>query len=58
MLCGCIAPVGGVKEKALSANRAGANKVIEPWANRKDIEHDVPMEVRARMQPRVCADSA
>jgi hypothetical protein len=38
------------QEKVLGARRAGANKVIVPWANRKDVEHDVPKEVRARMQ--------
>jgi len=42
--------VGGIKEKVLGAHRAGANKVILPWANRKDVEYDVPKEVRARMQ--------
>ena len=42
--------MGGIKEKVLGAHRAGANKVIVPWANRKDVEHDVPKEVRARMQ--------
>ncbi|KAH9039672.1 Lon protease C-terminal proteolytic domain-containing protein, partial [Lactarius pseudohatsudake] len=49
-LRGRVSPVGGVKEKVLGAHRAGANKVIVPWANRKDVEHDVPKEVRARMQ--------
>lgn len=49
-LRGRVTPVGGVKEKVLGAHRAGANKVIVPWANRKDVEHDVPKEVRARMQ--------
>jgi len=34
----------------LGAHRAGANRVILPWANRKDVEHDVPKEVRARIQ--------
>jgi len=42
--------VGVIKEKVLGAYRAGTNKVILPWANRKDVEHDVPKEVRARMQ--------
>ena len=42
--------MGGIKEKVLGAHRVGANKVIVPWANRKDVEHDVPKEVRARMQ--------
>ncbi|KAF8262462.1 Lon protease C-terminal proteolytic domain-containing protein [Lactarius quietus] len=49
-LRGRVSPVGGVKEKVLGAHRAGATKVIVPWANRKDVEHDVPKEVRARMQ--------
>ncbi|KAH9177271.1 Lon protease C-terminal proteolytic domain-containing protein [Lactarius sanguifluus] len=49
-LRGRVSPVGGVKEKVLGAHRAGANKVIVPLANRKDVEHDVPKEVRARMQ--------
>ncbi|KAH9029165.1 Lon protease C-terminal proteolytic domain-containing protein [Lactarius pseudohatsudake] len=49
-LRGRVSPVGGVKEKVLGAHRAGANKVIVPWANRKDVVHDVPKEVRARMQ--------
>ncbi|KAN0118136.1 Lon protease (S16) C-terminal proteolytic domain containing protein [Russula decolorans] len=40
-LRGRVSPVGGIKEKVLSAHRAGANRVILPWANRKDVEHDV-----------------
>jgi ATP-dependent Lon protease len=34
----------------LGAHRAGVNRVILPWANRKDVEHDVPKEVRVRTQ--------
>jgi len=49
-LRGRVSPVGGVKEKVLGAHRAGANKVIVPWANWKDVEHEVPKEVRTRMQ--------
>jgi len=49
-LRGRVSPVGGIKEKVLGAHRAGTNKVILPWANRKDVEHDVPKEVRARTQ--------
>ncbi|KAH9022790.1 Lon protease C-terminal proteolytic domain-containing protein [Lactarius pseudohatsudake] len=49
-LRGRVSPVGGVKEKVLGAHRAGANKVVVPRANRKDVEHDVPKEVRVRMQ--------
>ncbi|KAH9022773.1 ATP-dependent protease La [Lactarius pseudohatsudake] len=49
-LRGRVSPVGGVKEKVLGVHRGGANKVIVPWANRKDVGHDMPKEVRARMQ--------
>ncbi len=49
-LRGRVGPVGGIKEKVLGAHRAQITKVILPWANRKDVEHDVPPEVRAEMQ--------
>ena len=49
-LRGRVGPVGGIKEKVLGAHRAQVTKVILPWANRKDVEHDVPLEVRAEMQ--------
>ncbi|TBU30927.1 ATP-dependent protease La [Dichomitus squalens] len=49
-LRGRVGPVGGIKEKVLGAHRAQVNKVILPWANRKDVEHDVPLEVRADIQ--------
>jgi ATP-dependent Lon protease len=49
-LRGRVSPVGGIKEKVLGAHRAGASRVILPWANRKDVEHDVAKEVRARIQ--------
>ncbi|RPD60762.1 ATP-dependent protease La [Lentinus tigrinus ALCF2SS1-6] len=49
-LRGRVGPVGGIKEKVLGAHRAQVTKVILPWANRKDVEHDVPLAVRAEMQ--------
>jgi len=49
-LRGRVGPVGGIKEKVLGAHRAHVQKVILPWANRKDVEYDVPMEVKAAMQ--------
>lgn len=49
-LRGRVGAVGGIKEKVLGAHRAQITKVILPWANRKDVEHDVPKEVRAVMQ--------
>ena len=39
--------MGGIKEKVLGAHRANIRKVILPYANRKDVEHDVPVEVRS-----------
>ncbi|MBO8170540.1 MAG: endopeptidase La [Bacillaceae bacterium] len=44
-LRGRVLPIGGLKEKALAAHRAGIKKVIIPKENEKDIE-DVPETVR------------
>jgi hypothetical protein len=55
-LRGRVSPVGGVKKKILGPHCAGASKVIVPWANRKDVELEVPKEVR--MHVCVCADDA
>jgi len=44
-LRGRVLPVGGVKEKALAAHRAGVTTVILPRRNVKDLD-DVPTEVR------------
>ncbi|PCH43054.1 ATP-dependent protease La [Wolfiporia cocos MD-104 SS10] len=48
-LRGRVGPVGGIKEKVLGAHRAQITTVILPWANRKDVEHDVPPQVRKAM---------
>lgn len=45
-----MAPVGGIKEKVLGAHRAQITKVILPWANRKDVEHDVALDIRREME--------
>jgi ATP-dependent Lon protease len=34
----------------LGAHRANITKVILPYANRKDVEQDVPLEVRSSMR--------
>jgi len=48
-LRGLVLPVGGIKEKALAAKRAGIDKVILPEKNRKDLE-EIPQHVRDQMQ--------
>lgn len=49
-LRGRVTPVGGIKEKVLGAHRAQVTKLIIPWANRKDVEHDVALEIRREME--------
>jgi ATP-dependent Lon protease len=44
-LRGRVLPIGGLKEKALSAHRAGIRHVLIPKDNEKDLE-DVPESVR------------
>ncbi|MCP8617031.1 endopeptidase La [Salirhabdus salicampi] len=44
-LRGRVLPIGGLKEKSLSAHRAGLKKIIMPAENEKDLE-DIPESVR------------
>ncbi|MCG3421068.1 endopeptidase La [Oceanobacillus jordanicus] len=44
-LRGRVLPIGGLKEKSLSAHRAGITTIIIPADNEKDIE-DIPESVR------------
>ncbi len=46
-LRGRVLPIGGLKEKALAANRAGVSTLLVPRLNQKDLE-DIPPEVRRR----------
>lgn len=48
-LRGRVLPIGGLKEKALAALRAGINTVIIPNQNEKDLE-EIPKDIRALMQ--------
>ncbi len=48
-LRGRVLAVGGVKEKAVAALRAGIAKVILPAANAVDVE-DLPLEVRSGVE--------
>ncbi|WP_100011971.1 endopeptidase La [Lentibacillus sediminis] len=45
-LRGRVLPIGGLKEKSLSAHRAGISTIIIPADNEKDID-DIPESVRA-----------
>ncbi|KAI8379380.1 ATP-dependent protease La [Radiomyces spectabilis] len=45
-LRGQVRPVGGIKEKVLSAHRAGITKIILPILNRKEVMQDVPKTIR------------
>ncbi len=48
-LSGKVLPVGGIKEKVLAARRAGIRTIIMPARNRKDLEEDIPEELRRDM---------
>jgi ATP-dependent Lon protease len=47
-LSGLVFPVGGIKEKVLSAYRAGIRRIILPAQNEADIE-DLPQDVRKEL---------
>ncbi len=48
-LTGQVLPIGGVKEKALAAERAGIGTVILPRENEADLD-DLPPDVRSSMR--------
>jgi ATP-dependent Lon protease len=47
-LTGKVLPVGGIKEKALAAMRAGIDTIIIPWKNQKDLL-DIPAQYRKKI---------
>lgn len=47
-LRGRVLPIGGLKEKCMSAHRAGLTTIILPKDNEKDIE-DIPESVRKEL---------
>ncbi|MCO5220903.1 MAG: endopeptidase La [Thermomicrobiales bacterium] len=47
-LRGQVLPVGGIKEKALAANRAGLTRFILPYRNEVDLD-DIPVELKEKM---------
>ena len=48
-LRGRVLPIGGLKEKSISAHRSGIKKIIIPKDNAKDIE-DIPESVREELE--------
>ena len=48
-LTGLVLPIGGLKEKALAAQRAGINRLIIPRRNERDID-DIPEPLRKKMK--------
>jgi ATP-dependent Lon protease len=48
-LTGQVLPIGGLKEKALAAQRAGINRLVIPRRNEPDID-DIPEHLRRRMK--------
>ncbi|HET8823126.1 MAG TPA: endopeptidase La [Thermoleophilaceae bacterium] len=48
-LTGKVLPIGGLKEKALAAQRAGINRLVIPRRNERDID-DIPEHLRKRMK--------
>jgi ATP-dependent Lon protease len=47
-LTGKVLPVGGIKEKALAAMRAGIETIIIPWKNQKDVL-EIPVQYRKKL---------
>lgn len=49
-LRGLCLPVGGIREKVIGAHRAGIKHVVLPARNKKDVETDVPANVRDELR--------
>jgi ATP-dependent Lon protease len=48
-LRGRVLPIGGLKEKALGALRAGIRQILIPEKNKKDL-YDIPKNVKSRIR--------
>jgi ATP-dependent Lon protease len=48
-LRGRVLPIGGLKEKALAAHRAGIKTVLVPKDNKKDLK-DIPRRIREKLR--------
>jgi len=49
-LTGRVLPVGGIKEKALAARRAGIKELIIPARNKKDVDEDIPEQIKSTLK--------
>ncbi len=56
-LRGRVLPIGGLKEKTLSAHRAGLRVIILPKENERDID-DIPQEIREELSFKMVDDAA
>tara|TARA_B100002052_G_scaffold299164_1_gene335848 strand:- start:12661 stop:15018 length:2358 start_codon:yes stop_codon:yes gene_type:complete len=48
-LRGNVLPIGGLREKATAAHRAGLNHIIAPYENEKDLE-EIPDKVKSELK--------
>ncbi|KAI9476044.1 MAG: ATP-dependent protease La [Benjaminiella poitrasii] len=48
-LRGQVRPVGGIKEKIISAHRMGIKRIVLPAANRRDVLKNIPVEIQNEM---------
>ena len=48
-LMGDVLPIGGLKEKALAADRVGIHQIIIPEENKKDLE-EIPQNIKEKLQ--------
>jgi ATP-dependent Lon protease len=48
-LTGQVLPIGGLKEKALAAQRNGIRTVIAPALNEQDVD-EIPAHLRSRLE--------
>jgi len=48
-LTGQVLPIGGLKEKALAAQRSGIRTVIAPAANEQDVD-EIPEHLRRKLE--------
>ncbi len=48
-LRGHVMPIGGLKEKSISAHRSGIKKILIPWKNKVDLDK-IPKEVKKGLE--------